>query len=222
MYSYNAVYSETAPEIKADWYNPVWKSAETAELLTIRPESSSHIPVTRLKMLYNNEGLSGIFAVDDNYISCSAVEDMDSVWLDSCVEIFVKPAGADGYFNFEFNCKGVLYASYVRDCTRTENGFKDFVKFSKEDCARVKRNSSLKNEAPVANEEAFEWNLQFFIPIELMKKFCGKADFEEDGWKCNFYKCADNSSHPHWISWSPLKELNFHAPDDFGKLSFII
>jgi hypothetical protein len=222
MYLYNAVYSENIPVLNADWYAPLWNTAETAELISIRPESSSHIPGTRFKMLYNNKGLSGIFTVDDKYISCKAVEDMDSVWLDSCVEFFVMPHGSEGYFNFEFSCTGFLYASYVRDCTRTENGFKDFVKLTKDDCASVKRSSSVKNGASIAEGEAFEWSLQFFIPIELLEKYCGKADLKTVGWKCNFYKCADNSSHPHWISWAPLKELNFHAPDDFGKLAFII
>ena len=39
-------------------------------------------------------------------------------------------------------------------------------------------------------------------------------------WRANFYKCGDETSHPHWLSWSPVKELNFHAPDDFGELKF--
>ena len=24
------------------------------------------------------------------------------------------------------------------------------------------------------------------------------------GWRGNFYKCADESSHPHWASWAPI------------------
>jgi hypothetical protein len=219
MYLYNTVYTGKEPELKADWYDPVWNAAETAELLSIRPESSSHAPRTRCKLLYNGKGFYGIFTVDDNYFYSKAEKDMDSVWLDNCVEFFVKPAGDIGYFNFEFNCLGILYASYIRDNTRTENGFKDFDKFSADDCTGVMRASSLKG--AVTEGEPFEWNLQFFIPIELIKKFTGKAELKNEGWACNFYKCADNSSHPHWISWAPVKELNFHAPADFGKLTFI-
>ena len=41
------------------------------------------------------------------------------------------------------------------------------------------------------------------------------------GWFDTFFKCADESSHPHWASWSPLgAELNFHTPEYFQELYF--
>ena len=24
-------------------------------------------------------------------------------------------------------------------------------------------------------------------------------------WRVNFYKCADDTSHPHWLTWSPVE-----------------
>lgn len=39
-------------------------------------------------------------------------------------------------------------------------------------------------------------------------------------WTANFQKCADETSHPHWVSWMPLPELNFHLPDFFGEIVF--
>ena len=37
----------------------------------------------------------------------------------------------------------------------------------------------------------------------------------------NFFKCADDSSHPHWASWAPIGEaLNFHQPQYFAPLRF--
>jgi hypothetical protein len=34
--------------------------------------------------------------------------------------------------------------------------------------------------------------------------------------------CADATSHPHWLSWSPanLSEPDFHRPEFFGTLVF--
>ena len=40
-------------------------------------------------------------------------------------------------------------------------------------------------------------------------------------WRGNAFKCADETSHPHWASWAPIGEaLNFHAPGWFGDLDF--
>jgi len=40
-------------------------------------------------------------------------------------------------------------------------------------------------------------------------------------WRANFYKCADESSHPHWGSWADIGErLDFHQPECFGEIIF--
>jgi len=38
--------------------------------------------------------------------------------------------------------------------------------------------------------------------------------------RANFYKCGNETSHPHWLSWMPLAERNFHDPSSFGQLVF--
>jgi hypothetical protein len=41
-------------------------------------------------------------------------------------------------------------------------------------------------------------------------------------WTGNFYKCGDETSHPHWAAWSLIGEvLDFHAPERFGRLVFV-
>jgi hypothetical protein len=35
------------------------------------------------------------------------------------------------------------------------------------------------------------------------------------------YKCADQTSHPHWAAWSAVNTLNFHVPDCFGAVQFM-
>jgi hypothetical protein len=41
-------------------------------------------------------------------------------------------------------------------------------------------------------------------------------------WRANLYKCADATSHPHWLTWSKVdyNRPNFHLPDYFGELEF--
>ena len=35
-----------------------------------------------------------------------------------------------------------------------------------------------------------------------------------------FFKCGDKTSHPHWASWNPVDELNFHLPRCFSEIIF--
>ena len=41
-------------------------------------------------------------------------------------------------------------------------------------------------------------------------------------WRANFYKCADASSHPHWLTWAPVDwpQPDFHRKEFFGTLVF--
>lgn len=221
MKTYNINYSSEIPSLLADWRSNEWKNAEIVQLQNVRHESSGLIPRVKVKLLYNSAGIAGMFLVEDEYIKCTCRVNMESVWKDSCVEFFVKPSAGKGYFNFEFNCIGVLYASYVLNPLRTENGFKDFSKFNMDDCNKVDICSSYCLPIDGENNKPENWTLQFFIPFSLLEQFTGKIERQNmDGWSCNFYKCADESSHPHWISWSPVKELNFHTPESFGKLLF--
>ena len=43
-----------------------------------------------------------------------------------------------------------------------------------------------------------------------------------DRWRGNLYKCADHTSHPHWLTWAPINRPrpDFHVPDQFGILTF--
>jgi hypothetical protein len=40
-------------------------------------------------------------------------------------------------------------------------------------------------------------------------------------WRANFYRCADDSSHPHWGYWAKIGDrLDFHQPDRVGGIIF--
>ncbi|MBR1966478.1 MAG: hypothetical protein IKA22_07700, partial [Lentisphaeria bacterium] len=63
-----------------------------------------------------------------------------------------------------------------------------------------------------------DWSLAAFIPFSIF-------DLDEkvasgDVWRANLYKCADHSSHNHWISAFPLTHLNYHLPECFQEIVF--
>lgn len=215
-------YSEKVNEISLNWNDAKWDSADTVILKEIRPESRRLLPVTSVKMIWGKEGLNGIFKVEDHSLLGKYTKDLEPVWRESCVEFYVKPKDSSGYMNFEFNCIGTLLCSHVINHERTKDGFKDWRFISREDCREVLRKSSIKGAIPVEVKKETEWFLEFFIPMSLLEKYFGKIGIEDgDEWTGNFYKCGDDLSNPHWISWSEVRELNFHNPDDFGKLIFI-
>ena len=40
--------------------------------------------------------------------------------------------------------------------------------------------------------------------------------------RANFYKCGDNTTKKHYLTWNPVKTKNpdFHRPEYFGLLNF--
>jgi hypothetical protein len=65
------------------------------------------------------------------------------------------------------------------------------------------------------------WTLKFFIPFALFEQYVGKLDqISGATWRGNFFKCAEENSHPHWAAWSPVDEFNFHRPRCFGEIHF--
>ena len=213
--------SPAAPPLDGAWDDAAWQAAETAEIACFRPESSDHRPDTRLKLLYDDTGISGLFQVRDRYVRSVHTDFQDRVCEDSCVEFFIQPAGVSGYFNFEMNCGGTLLVFHVRDWTRGPGGLADFQPLTEAETAGVRVVSSL----PKVNEPELAgptlWQLGFFIPFALFRTCCDRpAPVAGEVWRGNFYKCGDLTSHPHWASWQPVSAFNFHLPECFGELRF--
>ncbi|HMK55851.1 MAG TPA: carbohydrate-binding family 9-like protein [Dissulfurispiraceae bacterium] len=213
--------TEQLPQMSGEWNSPAWLRAETLELLHFRPEGSDHRPRTWVRLLYNRNGFFGIFRVEDRYVRAIQTHYGDSVYKDSCVEFFVKPGRDPGYFNFEFSCGGTFLCSYITDPERTVDGFREFVSIPENDARLVAVHHSLPYVVDPEIVDPVIWTLEFFIPFALLGKYArplGGSPGRE--WTANFYKCGDETSHPHWASWQPLPKLNFHMPECFGAISF--
>lgn len=202
-------------------FSDIFKNIEPVLIDNYREEGSSHKPLCKAKLAYNCTGIIGLFEVDDKFVVSRNTQYNSMVCSDSCVEFFCKPNDSIGYFNFEFNCCGVLRTSYIVDPERSSNGFKEWFLLPEDIGKKVSVKSLFNNSIDCEIVEPTNWHVWFFIPFEIMEKFIGVANPEmSNTWRGNFYKCADESSHPHWGSWNPVSELNFHAPQDFGILKF--
>jgi len=207
------------PVIDADWNKSFWINTESICLENYMGSYPEHFPDTKVRMRYNADYLYLIFRVSDQYVRAVAKKTNGKVWQDSCVEFFFTPGkeSKNGYFNLETNCKGVLLMQY-HDLKRHKEGFVDTA-----DCAKIKIAYSLKENAEKEIREPVVWTLEYLIPVSILSKYM-EVENPCTGrkWRANFYKCADSTSHPHWLTWAPVDNPTpkFHLPEFFGWLEF--
>jgi len=229
MHAYHVRRATAKPECRGLWHGPAWESIQAIDVAAFRPESTDHRPETRAKLVYDNLRIYGIFHVKDRFMHSTCTRYQDPVCKDSCVEFFVRPkpeaAGIKkeiaGYFNFEFNCGGTLYCSYITDPTIVDRKFKEVFMLPPDEGTLVRIYHSMPEVVHPERVEPTEWDLEFAIPISLFEKHVGSlGDPAGQKWTANFYKCASDTSHPHWAAWSPVSKLNFHMPECFGSMVF--
>ncbi len=195
--------------------------AEFATIDHFFAKSSDHRPPATAQVCHDGTLLRIRFCVEDRFVRAVSTRYHDRIWCDSCVEFFVQPRPDRGYFNFEFSANGQFLVSYITDPTRVPGGFREYVKVPWELAKGVMVTSSLGG-AVIEPErsEPVAWTLQALIPVALLEHFTGPlGPLSGQVWRGNFYKCGDETSHPHWGAWSPVTSGDsFHQPAFFGAL----
>lgn len=199
--------------------------AETAAISNVNeyPTATDHHPMTTLKLLHDDTNIYGLFTVKDRYVRAIATTYQDSVCRDSCCEFFFKPSVGPGYFNLEISAGSTFLLYYVADCTITDHGFKEYYKVAPEHGRLVTVKTTMPHIIEPEIEEPTDWQAMFTIPTETLEPYCGKiGTLNGQAWTANIYKCADRTSHPHWLSWAPLPKPfpGYHQPAYFQALLF--
>jgi len=210
------------PSLKGLWDEPAWSAAEVGRLTHFNSRGSGHRPEVQFKVAWRDDGLFVFFRVDDRYVRCTRSDFQASVCKDSCCEFFVQPHPDKGYFNFEINCGGTLLLYYIRDRPGIEGAPAVREPVSAAAAGTMEIYHSMPRIVYPEIEEPIEWRIEYFIPFSLFEKYFGAlGPAEGRAWRANFYKCADESSHPHWASWAPIDDiLNFHLPGYFQTIRF--
>ncbi len=206
-------------EIDANWDKPVWEKVTPMELSNYMGENPDHFPRVQAKVAYDDQNIYLIWRVEDQYIRAVAKEHQGPVFQDSCVEFFFIPDGLGGteYFNLEMNCGGTMLFHH-QDFNNPNK-----VNITDQDIATMKVAHSLPRLIQEEIQDETTWYLEYSIPFEILNNY---YQFEKPSsgatWRANFYKCADKTSHPHWLTWSPVDfpTPRFHLPQFFGKLVF--
>jgi hypothetical protein len=207
------------PTIDADWNKAAWRGVRPLTLEYYMGQEPAHQPKVQAKAAYDDHSLYLIWKVEDNYVLARRTKHQQDVYRDSCVEFFFTPGGDPeqrGYFNLETNCTGVKLLGVRLAGSKAE-------KVTAEDFASIVTASSLQGPIDPEITRPTTWTLEYKIPLRLLEKFA-TIERPKPGvtWRGNFYKCADETSHPHWLTWSPVTHAkpSFHRPKDFGLLVF--
>lgn len=206
-------------DISDAWDAGQWKNTTVLELTNYMGEKPEHFPKTQVKVLYESENVYVAFRVEDQYVKAVTDSRHGSVYKDSCVEFFFTPDPAleNVYFNLEINCGGMMLFCY-------HDNNKNIEKYIDEtDCEKIEIHHTLPEMITEEIEEPTVWTLSYKLPLDVVSKYCNITQPKPGViWKANFYKCADMTSHPHWLTWSPVQHPtpNFHLPEYFGVLEF--
>lgn len=135
------------------------------------------------------------------------------VYKDSTVEFFISVDGKN-YYNFEFSCIGTIHIGYGP-------GRSNRTPITPAVAEKIEIKSTLGDQPFAEKSGNFEWEMMIRIPVE-----CFEFDKIKmlDGLKAsaNFYKCGDETSDPHFVTWNPIDTENpdYHCPQFFGEVEF--
>lgn len=153
------------------------------------------------------------YRVKENEILAAVTDDNGRVWTDSCVEMFVSFDNAH-YYNAEFTCIGKALLGYRRFGEKAQHAPADIMQ-------SITRLPSLGTENRELQAGNWDWLLTLVIPQTAfwqsnLQSFSGMQA------RGNFYKCGDNLSTPHFVSWAAIDTPapSFHQPKFFGELIF--
>ncbi|MGQ9619771.1 MAG: carbohydrate-binding family 9-like protein [Bacteroidales bacterium] len=218
-YVYNVQRLGETMIINCDWEKSEWKNAEIINIDNYLGKIPGFQPLTKARLIYDDENLYVIFKVEDCFVRCITTEINGPVWQDSCVELFLSPDVdyPERYFNIEINCGGTPLMSY-NIIPR-----KKVITIPPEDIKMMEISHSLPGIVEPEIKEPVTWIIEYKIPLALLEKY-SKVTRPANGviWRGNFYKIAENNSNPHYISWSLIESpvADFHLPQFFGILRF--
>lgn len=174
-------------------------------------ENYPYAPQTGFRIFHSSEYLHLRFEVEEQYTQALVQEDNGRVWTDSCVEFFLS-LDERGYYNFETSCIGRMLLGFRKEKPNPVYGSKEVMQL-------VERTPSLGTEPFAERQGDNRWQLTLKIPTAAL--FCHTVE-RWDGlrFRANFYKCGDDLSRPHFLSWQPIttESPNFHLPAFFGEV----
>ena len=170
-------------------------------------EEYPYAPKTSVTLGYDEEGLTLHFTTDETNLRATETEHNTFVYKDSCMEAFIQfdPAHDSHYINIEINPNGAAFAA----CGTCRE---DYGMVAVEDIETLGVRTAVHEDG---------WEIFYRIPVAFVKKYIPSYRHGEGArLRANFYKCGDETDHPHFASFAPIgvAEPDFHRPEYFAEL----
>ncbi len=218
-YVYTVTHLSQSVEIDSNWDKDPWSDISPLYLNNHMGDEPVHQPEVLTKIAYDDDAIYVIFHVEDQFVRCVVDEYQGPVFTDSCVEFFFVPGDdiSNGYFNLEVNCGGTALFDFQK-----ERGV-ERVRIPEATFERIDLAHSMPRIVEPEITDPVTWTIEYRIPFEILTQYT-EVSRPASGveWRANFYKLGDDTSHPHWLTWShvDLPEPDFHRPEFFGTLIF--
>ncbi|WP_308990412.1 carbohydrate-binding family 9-like protein [Mariniflexile litorale] len=167
----------------------------------------------RFKIAHNNKNIYLYYDVTEPEMMAKYSNHNDPVCKDSCVEFFIAFEKDANYYNFEFNSLGTCLLAWGPD--RYNRQLLDTKKIN---LIKVKTKIKRVNKNGLT---LFNWKTFIKIPLKTFS-FSSIKSLENIKARANFYKCGDDLSKPHYITWNTIKseKPDFHLKSYFGDIEF--
>ena len=189
-------------------------NAEFQFIETINWTEYPYKPEVKFKIAYCKNNILLKYYVTEESIRARETRVNGAVHKDSCVELFFSTNGKNTYYNFEFNCVGIPHVAYGPGRANRASIDPEILKL-------IKVRSSLGDQAFEEKTGGHKWEMMIVIPKECL---IYDKDIVLKGLKANanFYKCGDETSKPHYVTWNPIgtEGPDYHQSAYFGDLLF--
>ena len=172
-----------------------------------------YAPQVAFRMFHTGAWLLLRFDVEERYTAAKVAEDNGRVWTDSCVEFFLE-LDDRGYYNFETTCIGRMLLGFRKTHA-------DAVHAPAEIMRQIRRTPTLDTEPFAERAGDNRWQMTLAIPPTALFRH-ELATWDGLRARMNLYKCGDDLSHPHFLSWQPIEasKPTFHLPAFFAAAEF--
>lgn len=182
--------------------SPEWDSLSSANIDCFPWCKNGYKPETEVKLLSTDDGLYARFFSKESPVLARFTKYQSPVCKDSCMELFLNPNPSTDrrYLNFEFNPLGTLYLAIGTD--------------------RYNRTLISDQAGVCVTTSLYEggWYGLLHIPFDFLKQHYLGIEIKM---RANFYKCAEDTSLPHFGCWNEVhtQSPDFHQPEFFGDIS---
>jgi len=185
----------------------------TNQIDTINWPAYNYKPKLSFRIGHTGKEIWLKYYVNEKYVLAQETHTNGAVHKDSCVEFFISVDGKN-YYNLEINCIGTVHLAYGPG--RSDRKFVE-----PQIIKKIEVESSLGNQPFQEKSGNFEWEMMIRVPVQ---SFAFDNIKSLNGLKAtaNFYKCGDDTTIPHFVTWNPVGTENpdYHRPEFFGKVLF--